>query len=188
MLDIEARVLIGWYSLASQSERVPTRCFYVKVAFLWYGEYIFTRMWLTSIPSWIASIATRAFISGSLAATRNALAPRAWPMWPRHNAATSNLLVFTHIFAIFSQTVSLRVYSKFQFQKGDMMYSCHIKILRARPLSKYINMCEFQLERLNFSASTIIIRRRSREFLRFPNVVHRFFWCVLILIQGAIKW
>ena len=34
MFDIEARVLIGWYSLASQSERVPTRCFYVKVAYL----------------------------------------------------------------------------------------------------------------------------------------------------------
>ena len=32
MLDIEARALIGWYSLASQSERVPMRCFYVKVA------------------------------------------------------------------------------------------------------------------------------------------------------------
>ena len=40
MLDIEARVLIGWYSLASQSERMPTRCFYVKVAYLSYGEYI----------------------------------------------------------------------------------------------------------------------------------------------------
>ena len=40
MLDIEVRVLIGWYSLASQSERVPTRCFYVKVANLSYGEYI----------------------------------------------------------------------------------------------------------------------------------------------------
>ena len=39
MLDIEARVLIGWYSLASQSERVPMRCFYVKVAYLSYGEY-----------------------------------------------------------------------------------------------------------------------------------------------------
>ena len=39
VLDIEARVLIGWYSLASQSERVPTRCFYVKVAYLSYGEY-----------------------------------------------------------------------------------------------------------------------------------------------------
>ena len=41
MLDIEARVLIGWYSLANQSERVPTRCFYVKVAYLSYGEYSF---------------------------------------------------------------------------------------------------------------------------------------------------
>ena len=41
MLDIEARVLIGWYSLASLSERVPTRCFYVKVAYLSYGEYIY---------------------------------------------------------------------------------------------------------------------------------------------------
>ena len=40
MLDIEARVLIGWYSLASQSERVPTCCFYVKVAYFSYGEYI----------------------------------------------------------------------------------------------------------------------------------------------------
>ena len=40
MFDIEARVMIGWYSLASQSERVPTRCFYVKVAYLSYGEYI----------------------------------------------------------------------------------------------------------------------------------------------------
>ena len=40
MLDIEARALIGWYSLASQSERVPTRCFYVKLAYLSYGEYI----------------------------------------------------------------------------------------------------------------------------------------------------
>ena len=40
MLDIEARVLIGWYSLASQLERVPTRCSYVKVAYLSYGEYI----------------------------------------------------------------------------------------------------------------------------------------------------
>ena len=39
MLDIEVRVLIGWYSLASQSERVSTRCFYVKVAYLSYGEY-----------------------------------------------------------------------------------------------------------------------------------------------------
>ena len=39
MLDIEARVLILWYSLAGQSERVPTRCFYVKVAYLSYGEY-----------------------------------------------------------------------------------------------------------------------------------------------------
>ena len=29
MFDIEARVLIGWYSLVSQSERVPTRCVYV---------------------------------------------------------------------------------------------------------------------------------------------------------------
>ena len=38
MFDIEARVLIGWYSLASQSERLPTRCFYVKVAYLSYGE------------------------------------------------------------------------------------------------------------------------------------------------------
>ena len=54
MLDIKARVLIGWYSLASQSERVPTRCFYVKVAYLSYGEYsyvwndfyfIFTLIW-----------------------------------------------------------------------------------------------------------------------------------------------
>ena len=43
MLDIEARVLIGWYSLASQSERVPTRCFYVKVACLSYGKYIFSK-------------------------------------------------------------------------------------------------------------------------------------------------
>ena len=41
MLVIEARVLIGWYFLASQSERVPTRCFYAKVAYLSYGEYIF---------------------------------------------------------------------------------------------------------------------------------------------------
>ena len=39
MLGIEARVLIGWYSLASQIERVPTRCFYNKVAYLSYGEY-----------------------------------------------------------------------------------------------------------------------------------------------------
>ena len=39
MLNIEARILIGWYSLASQSERVPTCCFYVKVAYLSYGEY-----------------------------------------------------------------------------------------------------------------------------------------------------
>ena len=44
MLDIEARVLIGWYSLASQSERVPTRCFYVKVAYLSYGEYIYREL------------------------------------------------------------------------------------------------------------------------------------------------
>ena len=43
MLDIEARLLIGWYSLASQSERVPTRCFYVKVAYLSYGEYSDTK-------------------------------------------------------------------------------------------------------------------------------------------------
>ena len=41
MLDIEARVLIGWYSLASQSERAPTRRFYVKVAYLSYGEFSF---------------------------------------------------------------------------------------------------------------------------------------------------
>ena len=41
MLDIEAHVLIGWYSLASQSERVSTRCFYVKVVYLSYGEYRF---------------------------------------------------------------------------------------------------------------------------------------------------
>ena len=40
MLDIEARVLIGWYSLASQSERMPTRCFYVKVVYFSYGVYI----------------------------------------------------------------------------------------------------------------------------------------------------
>ena len=39
MFDIEACVLIGWYSLASQSERVPTRCFYVKETYLSYGEY-----------------------------------------------------------------------------------------------------------------------------------------------------
>ena len=39
LVDIKARVLIGWYSLASQSDRVPTRCFYVKVAYLSYGEY-----------------------------------------------------------------------------------------------------------------------------------------------------
>ena len=38
VLDIEARVLIGWYLLASQSERVPT-LFYVKVACLSCGEY-----------------------------------------------------------------------------------------------------------------------------------------------------
>ena len=41
MLDIDARVLIGWYSLASQSERVPKRCFYVKVAYLSYGDISF---------------------------------------------------------------------------------------------------------------------------------------------------
>ena len=40
MPDIEARVLIGWYSLASQSESVPNRCFYVKVAYLSYGDII----------------------------------------------------------------------------------------------------------------------------------------------------
>ena len=39
MFDIEARVMIGWYTLASQSERVPQSCFYVKVAYLSYGEY-----------------------------------------------------------------------------------------------------------------------------------------------------
>ena len=39
MLDIETCVLVGWHSLASQSERVLTRCFYVKVAYLSYGEY-----------------------------------------------------------------------------------------------------------------------------------------------------
>ena len=42
MFDIEARVLIGWYSLASQSEPVPTRCFYVKVAYLYNGEYSYS--------------------------------------------------------------------------------------------------------------------------------------------------
>ena len=36
MLDIEARVLICWYSLASQSERVPTRCFYGGLPFVRY--------------------------------------------------------------------------------------------------------------------------------------------------------
>ena len=41
MLDIEARVLIGWYSLASQSERAPTLCFYVKVAYFSYGKFSF---------------------------------------------------------------------------------------------------------------------------------------------------
>ena len=41
MLDIEARVLIGCYSLASQSERVPTRCFYVKMAYLFYRHCSF---------------------------------------------------------------------------------------------------------------------------------------------------
>ena len=45
MLDTEVRVLIGWYSLASQSERVPTRCFYVKVAYLSYGEYSNRKPW-----------------------------------------------------------------------------------------------------------------------------------------------
>ena len=40
MLDIEVHVLIGWYSIASESERVPTRCFYIKVAYLSYGKYI----------------------------------------------------------------------------------------------------------------------------------------------------
>ena len=30
MLDIEVRVLIGWYSLASQSEHVPTRFFMLR--------------------------------------------------------------------------------------------------------------------------------------------------------------
>ena len=30
LVDIEARVLIGWYLLASQSERVPTRCFMLR--------------------------------------------------------------------------------------------------------------------------------------------------------------
>ena len=49
MLDIEARVLIGWYSLASKSERVPTRCFYVKVAYLSYGEYIYIQLQLVFI-------------------------------------------------------------------------------------------------------------------------------------------
>ena len=40
MFYIEQRVLIDWYSQASQSERVPQSCFYVKVAYLSYGEYI----------------------------------------------------------------------------------------------------------------------------------------------------
>ena len=39
MFDIEPRVPIGWYSLASQSKRVPTRCFYVKVAYLRTASY-----------------------------------------------------------------------------------------------------------------------------------------------------
>ena len=39
MLDIEVCVLIGWYSLASHSEHVPTHCFHVKVAYPSYGEY-----------------------------------------------------------------------------------------------------------------------------------------------------
>ena len=39
MFDIEACVLIGLYSLAGQSKRVSTRCFYVKVAYLSHGEY-----------------------------------------------------------------------------------------------------------------------------------------------------
>ena len=30
MLDIEARVQIGWYLLASQSEHVPTRCLMLR--------------------------------------------------------------------------------------------------------------------------------------------------------------
>ena len=38
--NIDARILIGWYSLASQSERVPQSCFYVKVAYLSHGENI----------------------------------------------------------------------------------------------------------------------------------------------------
>ena len=39
MLDIEAHVLIGWYLLASQSECMPTCCFYVNVVYLSYGKY-----------------------------------------------------------------------------------------------------------------------------------------------------
>ena len=49
MFVIEARVLIGWYSLASQSERVSQSCFYVKVAYLSYGEYSFKVKWIGKV-------------------------------------------------------------------------------------------------------------------------------------------
>ena len=65
MLDIEARVLIGWYSLASQSERVPTRCFYVKVAYLSYGEY--------SIDMWAAYPLHRATFSENARLIENSM-------------------------------------------------------------------------------------------------------------------
>lgn len=64
---------------------------------------------LTNCPSCMASMATLASSSGSLSTSRSALAPRAWPMFPKHTLATSSRLVFTHILAMFSHTDSLLV-------------------------------------------------------------------------------
>ena len=49
MLDFGARVLIGWLANILTSQPIGTRvkhfCFYVKVAYLSYGEYSYERGW-----------------------------------------------------------------------------------------------------------------------------------------------
>ena len=50
MLDIEARVLIGRYSLASQSERVPTRCIEYNIEYKLYtsGRILYVNVLIRS--------------------------------------------------------------------------------------------------------------------------------------------
>lgn len=63
---------------------------------------------LTSMPSWMANMATWASGSASASACFSALAALAFPIFPRQTRATSSRCVFTHIRAMFSHTALLQ--------------------------------------------------------------------------------